>query len=178
MQITPHLMKNRCITHYLMSYKLRDQMSEALATSNSESFLQLKIICQHKIPKLLQTTANNLMQLLYRYAHSTDRCVFITKEPNHLPSPEFKMAEHITGVLKQPLGGMQSRVNTRGKTAYRCKASRTSLLNYNMSHTDSHVSSSPVITTFLKKLSSFAPFMPTQNKMFQLTFKWSSAESR
>lgn len=33
-----------------MSYKLRDQMSEALVASNSESFLQLKIICQPKNP--------------------------------------------------------------------------------------------------------------------------------
>jgi len=41
-----------------MRYTLRDQMSEATAASNSESLLQMKIIQQHKIPKLVQITAN------------------------------------------------------------------------------------------------------------------------
>lgn len=47
-------MMNRCITHYLMRYRLRDQMSEAKWTSNSQSFLEQKIISQLQIPQWLQ----------------------------------------------------------------------------------------------------------------------------
>lgn len=75
---------------------------EPLATSNSESLLQVKIICQHKIPKLLQTIKQWGVAHQSLYTHTVQVGVHSPqKEPNHLPPPEFKMSGNVT-VLKIP----------------------------------------------------------------------------
>lgn len=120
MQITALLMKNRCIPHYLMSYKLRDQMSEALATSHSESLLQLNIICQHKIPKLFQTIWCSACSMM----HTGQVGVFITKSPA-VPRVQNGWTYYLTA---SGLNEVEE-VRTFAK-------GRTSSLNYNLSHAD------------------------------------------
>lgn len=116
------LMKNRCITHYLMRYRLRDQMSEAKWTSNSQSFLEQKIISQLQISQWLQII---WCSCVINCRHSAGVCLLTTTNLYILyqPSAVSRATEHITGALRHRLDGLQLWVKLRGKTAHLCKAS-------------------------------------------------------
>lgn len=68
-----------------MSYKLRDQMSNA---SNTKLCI---ITAKYPSAQSLKNPPNNLMQHMYYYTHCAGTAgVFITQDPNRLPSPSSK----------------------------------------------------------------------------------------